>query len=144
VLFWKDSLLVKPIIKHTGSDITHAAIILDGYVYEATPPRVHKVLLEDYVKEMATKTKRSRHGFTYFIVQPKESYGTTEVSAMTKYAESQLGRPYMLRGYGKRITRGVFCSELVADILEKNGRIKSSSFRESPGSLFNKIKDIYQ
>jgi hypothetical protein len=148
VIFWKDGALVKPISKHTGSDITHAAVVLGGYVYEAVPPCVRKVTLEEYVKEMNAKAKKpamQRRGFTWTVVQPKKSYTTAEVSEMREYAEAQLGRPYMLRGWWKgHEVRGIFCSQYVSNTLERGGRIKSSSFRESPGSLFNKIKDLYQ
>jgi hypothetical protein len=140
VLFWQDGVLIKPILKRTGSHLTHAAVILNGYVYEAVPPRVHKVPLADYLKEMEGKKKR---GFTYFIVSPKTPYTKDQVTAMVSYAESQLGRRYVLRGYNKRLTRGIFCSQLVSDILGKGGQIESDSFRESPGSLFEKLKPIY-
>ena len=52
VIFWQGGLLVKPILKHTDSDLTHAAIVLyngkEPFVYEAVPPRVHKVPLAEY------------------------------------------------------------------------------------------------
>jgi hypothetical protein len=144
LLFWRDSLLVKPIIKRTGSDITHAAIILDGYVYEAVPPRVHKVKLADYIKEMEVKAKKNGT-FKWFVVQPAKTYTTAEGSRMKAYAESQLGRRYMLRGYWKgHEVRGVFCSEYVGDTLATSGRVKAGGVRESPGSLYLKIKDAYQ
>jgi hypothetical protein len=145
VIFWKDGLLVKPISRHTGSDITHAAIVLDGYVYEAVPPCVRKVTLEQYVKEMNAKAKKSRRGFTWIIVQPKEPYTTAKVSAMRKYAEAQLGRPYMLRGWWKgHEVRGIFCSQYVANTLENGSRIKSDSVHESPGSLYKKLEGLYR
>ena len=57
VLFWKDGFLINPILKNTGSHLTHAALILDGYVYEAVPPCVHKVPLAKYLKEMKDKSQ---------------------------------------------------------------------------------------
>ena len=148
LLFWKDGLLVNPILKHTGSHLTHAAIILNGYVYEAVPPRVHKVSLAEYIKEMEAKKLEpamQKRGFTYLIIQPKTPFTTSEQALMLKYADSQLGRPYMLRGWWKgHEVRGIFCSQLVSDILAKGGRIKSDSIHESPGSLYGKIKDTYQ
>jgi hypothetical protein len=142
VVFWKDSALVKPILRQTGSRITHAAIVLDGFVIEAVPPRVHKVRFADYVKDMKeTRTP----GFKWFVTQPKVPYTRTQIAAMTKYAQSQIGRPYRLRGWRKgREVRGIFCSELVADILEQSGRIKSAGVHESPGSLYEKLEPLYQ
>ena len=148
VLFWQDGILVKPIKKHTGSNITHAAIILDGYVYEACPPRVHRALLKDYLKEMDEKSLKpsmQRRGFKWFIIQPIRPYTDNQLSDMIKYANSQLGRPYQLRGWWKgHEVRGIFCSQLVSNILSRSGRIKSGGVHESPGSLYLKLKPLYK
>jgi hypothetical protein len=147
VLFWVDGILVKPILKHTGSHITHAAVILNGYVYEAVPPCVRKIPLADYIKEMEAKKLKpamQRRGFTYFIMQPKTPYTQTEIAAMVKHAESQLGRPYMLRGWWKgHEVRGIFCSNLIADIVATSRRITSAGVHESPGSLYAKLQPLY-
>jgi hypothetical protein len=143
VLFWEDGPLVNPILRRTGSHLTHAAIILNGYIYEAVPPRVHKVLLADYLKEMKAKHEKLPR-FKYFVINPKEPYTETEIGWMIFYAESQLGRPYAIRGWNRRETRGIFCSALVSDILEYGGRIKSGGIYESPGSLYKKLLPIYE
>ena len=39
--------------------------------------------------------------------------------------------------------RGVFCSQLIGDIIEKSGLIESSHVHESPGSLHDKIEPFY-
>ena len=141
VLFWQEGLLVKPIVKHTGSNLTHAAILLDGYVYEAVPPCVHKVLLKDYVKEMQAKKRKD---FKWFIMEPNKPYTPDELTRMRLNLDSQLGRPYMLRGWWKgHEVRGIFCSQLVGNALAATGRIKSGNFRESPGSLYEKILPQY-
>jgi hypothetical protein len=142
VLFWEDGFLVKPILRNTDSHLTHAAIILDGYVYEAVPPAVHKVLLKDYRKEMSEKKRKD---FKYFIMEPKKPYSKSELAAMRKYLDSQLGRRYMMRGYWKeKETRGIFCSQLVGNTIETTGRIKSANFHESPGSLYKKLESLYE
>jgi len=148
VIFWQGGLLVKPILKHTDSDITHAAVVLyngrEPFVYEAVPPRVHKVPLVEYRKLMEEKVDESRRPMTWFVMQPMEHYTSLELNAMKAHAESQLGRPYMLRGWWKgHELRGVFCSELVGDIIEKSGRIESGHIRESPGSLHDKLLPFY-
>jgi hypothetical protein len=142
VIFWRGGLLVKPILKHTGSDITHAAIVLDGFVWEAVPPRVHKVPLAEYIKQMEAQSKHKN--FTWFLMQPKKAYTDAESRAMLAYAESQLGRRYQLRGYWKgHEVRGIFCSQLVGDVLKTVG-YKSGGVRETPVALYKKIKDTYQ
>jgi len=148
VLFWDSGILVRPIYKNTGSTLTHAAIILhvggEPWVYEAVPPRVRRVPLNIYREEMKRKEARLRE-FSWFIMQPRVAYTSTELSAMKKHADSELGRQYMMRGWWKgRIVRGIFCSQLVADIIEQSGRITSDNIKESPGSLHAKLTPLYQ
>jgi len=149
VIFWRGGLLVKPILKHTDSDITHAAIVLyqgrEPWVYEAVPPRVHKVPMAEYRRLMEEKTNESRRPMTWFVMQPKVRYGALELNAMKRHAESQLDRPYMLRGWWKgHEVRGIFCSQLVGDIIEKSGKIESEHIHESPGSLHEKLQPFYE
>ena len=128
----------------SSSTITHAAVVVDGYVYEAVPPRVRKVLYSEYVKEMVAKSL-DRSDFKWFVLHPNKPYNVLEVISMKVYLESQIGRPYMLRGWWKgREVRGIFCSQLVANAIEKTGRIKSSNFHESPGSLRTKLEGLYR
>jgi len=50
----------------------------------------------------------------------------------------------MLRGWWKgHEVRGVFWSELVADIIEKSGKIESGHVRDSPSSLHDKLLLFY-
>jgi hypothetical protein len=51
----------------------------------------------------------------------------------------------MLRGWwrGEEV-RGIFCSQYVANALEKSGKIKSANFKESPVSLKEKLKGVYK
>lgn len=148
VIFWQGGLLVKPILKHTDSDLTHAAIVLyngaEPYVYEAVPPRVHKVPLAEYRKHMEEWVHDGKRPRFWFTMQPMNRYTALELNAMKTHAESQLGRPYMLRGWWKgHEVRGVFCSQLVGDIIEQSGKIEAGGIRESPGSLHDKIKPFY-
>lgn len=152
VIFWRGGLLVRPIYRNTDSTLTHAAIILyhgrEPWVYEAVPPRIHRVPLGEYLKQMEEKKQNERlqrRGFTCFTMQPSVPYTKNELAAMKWYAESQLGRPYMLRGWWKgREVRGLFCSQYVGNIIEQSGLIDSSNFRESPGSLYTKLSPHYQ
>jgi hypothetical protein len=88
-LYWENSRLVKPIIRHTGSNITHAAIILDGWVYEAVPPAVHKMPLNKYLASMQAKAKKpalERRGFDWFIMEPRIAFTANQLSAMKSHA----------------------------------------------------------
>lgn len=147
VIFWRNGPLLRPILRNTDSDLTHAAIILyqDGkpWVYEAVPPRVHKVLLAEYRKHMESML-REHPRMTWFIVQPIEVYPKWDLMAMKIYAESQLGRRYMIRGWWKEHeVRGIFCSQFIGDTVEKSGEIKSANYHESPGSLYGKLTPFY-
>ena len=152
VLFWKNGLFIRPIYRDTGSELTHAAIIfyVDGvpYLYEASPPSVSRVSLAVYLKKLEAKQQKrafQKRGFTWFIMHPRTLYSVDEVKAMKQHADSQLGRRYMIRGwYLGRESRGIFCSHLVANILEQSGRIVSDGYQESPGSLYKKLVPLYQ
>lgn len=147
VIFLRGGLLVKPIYKHTDSTLTHVAIILyrgrEPWVYEATPPGVRRMPLRDYRKLIAEKMQK--RNLTWFIMQPINSYTANQLAAMKTHAESQLGRPYMLRGWWRgREVYGIFCSQYVGDIIERSNRITSAHFRESPGSLHDKLLPLYR
>ncbi len=152
VIFWQDGFLVGPIMKNTGSNLVHVAIVLyeddKPYVYEATWPEVRKMPLDDYLKHLADKKfKRvpTVRGFKWFMMQPKEEYTAQQLTDMKQYARSQLGRRYMMRGYWKnKEVRGIMCSQFVGNCIEKSGKIKSANFKESPVSLKEKIKDLYE
>ncbi len=143
VIFWEDSALVGPIFRRTGSHITHAAIVLDSYVYEAVPPCVHKVSLAQYIERMKIKSRRQPK-FKWFIMQPRAGCVVWQLAAMKRYAEAQLGRPYSVRGWWRGYeVRGIFCSAYVANILEQAEIIKSAGVHESPVSLYEKLEPIY-
>jgi hypothetical protein len=146
VIFWKGGLLVHPISQQTGSLLTHVAIVFDDIVYEATPPRVRKLGLNEYIKHLEhlkTLGFWRRRNFSWFTMSPIVAYNPSELDAMRQYAESQLGRPYRLRGWWSNDQRGIFCSQYVGNVIEKSGRIVSANNRESPGSLHQKLRSLY-
>ena len=148
VIFWHGGLLVGPIFRHTNSKITHVAIILNeqgqDMVYEATPPRVRRMPFNQYIqhlRELERKPFWRERGFRYFILEPKKPYTSWELQRMRKYARSQLGRPYGLRGWVlNKEVKTIFCSQYISNIIEKSGRIKSYNFKESPVSLYRKLR----
>jgi len=151
VIFWKGGLLVGPISKQTRSLLTHSAIVLykDGgpWVYEATTPCVRCMRLGEYeshLKTLGDSRFFKRRDFSWFIVQPRLAYTIVALGAMHLYAKSQLGRPYMLRGWWQQQeVRGIFCSQYVGNIIEKSGLIQSANYQESPGSLYQKLLPYY-
>lgn len=148
VLFWDHGPLEGPIYRRTNSTLTHAAVILyvgdEPWLYEATWPCVRRIPLSAYVLEMEMKRER-RPVFSWFIMQPRERYTEAQLLAMKRHADSQLGRRYMMRGWWKnREVRGIMCSQFAADVLEKSGCIISAHYRESPGSLHEKLMPLYR
>lgn len=151
VIFWRNGPLVRPILKHTGSDIVHVAIVLyegdEPFVYEATWPRVRRMPLDDYYKHLAARQSSrplAERDFEWFMMQPRDTYASEQLEAMKQYARSQLGRRYMLRGWWQnREVRGVMCSQFVGNTIERSGKIRSANFKESPISLKEKIEDLY-
>jgi hypothetical protein len=146
VIFWSGGLLVGPISNNTGSLLTHVAIVFDDIVYEATPPKVRKLKLSSYqthLQQLSRSGFWQRRNFSWFNMQPIVAYTTSELEAMLAYAESQLGRPYRLRGWWSNDLRGIFCSQYVGNVIEKSGRIRSLDNRESPGSLHKKLRGLY-
>ena len=148
IVVWEGGFLVGPIGNVTGSQYTHVAIVLDNNIYEATPPVVRKMSVDNYfvyLESLKTKPFWQRRSFNYFILKPVKLFTDKQVSEMRSYAESQLGRPYMLRGYWQnREVRGIMCSQYVGNTLEKSGLIKSSNYKESPISLYNKVFPFYE
>ena len=97
-------------------------------MYEAVPPRVHKVSLAEYRKLMEEKVDESRRLMMWYVMQPMDCYTAGQLAAMKAHAESQLGRPYMLRGWWKgHEVRGIFCSQLVGDIIAESGKIRPAA-----------------
>lgn len=152
VIFWQNGPLARPIQKHTGSTVSHVAVVLyeddEPFVYEATWPKVRRMPLDDYYKYLAGTLSRkvsARRGLQCFAMQPREGYSLEQLDAMKQYARSQLGRRYMLRGWWKnREVRGIMCSQFVGNTIERSGRIRSANYKESPISLKNKIGTMYE
>lgn len=145
LIFYHGGLGVRPIERFTGSKITHVAIVLDDYVYEATPPVAHKVKLNDYIiylEQLKKKPFWKKRSFYYFVLVPNKEldYGYAKV-----YADNQLGRPYRITSFlHDKESRGIMCSQYVGNIIERTGLIKSSNNKESPVSLYNKIRRSYR
>ncbi|MHB8108240.1 MAG: C40 family peptidase [Candidatus Cryosericum sp.] len=146
VIFWRGGPLTGPILRNTDSDLTHAAIVLyvdrEPWVYEAVPPCVHKVPMNEYREHMEHMREKQR--ISWFVMQPVIRFSPDQLAAMKAHAESQIGRPYMLRGWwlGHEV-RGIFCSQLVGDVIAESGKIESGGVHESPGSLCDKLLPFY-
>lgn len=109
---------------------THVLVDFDGMYYEATVPRVRKTTQEQ---------PKNVHTVTRLEVYVDEA----DYAKMLEYAESQLGRIYMCRGfffpkvYGK--TEGIYCSEYACYILMAGRYLSNKRAGYSPDTLFTAI-----
>ena len=93
----------------TQSDITHVAIVAkennETYVFEATKPKVRKVLLSEYLKN--TKEK-------LYISVPNQKIDNER---LVEYLNSQLNKKYSIENYNKNkpSEKTIFCSQLVVE-----------------------------
>jgi len=143
-IFTEDGILVGPIERHTGSRISHAAIILyengQPWVYEAALPCVRRMPLYDF-QEKQKHFKRRNIKIHY--VEAKQDYTQEQLDKMLVYANGQLGRKYKLRGYWKdKEVKGIHCSQFVGDVIAQSGRIRSDHWKETPVSLYTKCKEL--
>ncbi len=130
--------------KYTNSKYTHVGMIFneDGepWLYEATPPRVRKIKLADYYKEVIEWNEKHRKNdppCEVWIYRPLAPYDKEELAAMKKYLLSQIDRKYSITGYILQEARtGCHCSELMAETLNRSGRMTfQNTYRVSPGDV---------
>ena len=108
----------------THGEIAHVALVFgengQRWVYEATPARVRRVKLDDYLIDLARANQRRKEAdeIRAFALRPVPEYTPDEVANMRTYLESQLGRRYSVKNYvrGKPYD-GIHCAELTASTL---------------------------
>lgn len=142
----EDGAFSKTIERHTGSSMNHAAIVLydkdEVYVYESSPPRVKRTAWERWEAETA-KYKRQYPKSMVYCLYPNPPWSSLELQRMKTYADSQMGRPYMVRGYLRdEEVKGIHCSQYVGNILAQTGRIQSANYKESPFTLYEKMRQL--
>jgi hypothetical protein len=149
IIMWAKNkgFFARAIKKHTGSNIIHASMLLyDGknkpWVYESTAGGVQANPFDEHVEHLKVLSKKWPDLYIY-VIEPINDYSPTELYNMKVYANSQLGRPYMLRGWWKmREVRGVHCSQYVGNILERSGRVRSKNYREAPIDVYKKALEM--
>ena len=137
---------------HTDSTLSHVAIILkeenDFWVYEATPPKVRKILLSDYyaeVKSLNSKKKESRK-MKLWMANPTKPFTAAQKETMKKYLEGELGRKYSIGSYlNGRAGKGIHCGELVGNALRlANLKFTDNTCQDDPWDVWDKTKTIYE
>lgn len=108
---------------------THVGIVLGGRVYHSDYPRVATYALG--VQKLGEVT-------SYHL--PSRQYTPSQVAAMTHYAQSQIGRPYRLRGFIRRDGGEGWCSTFVGQVLNRGGHNITKQQRFTPDNLQRAIQ----
>jgi hypothetical protein len=131
-----------PIVAHwTRSDITHVAVAVredsGTWIYEATPGEVRRVVLDEYLQELARMNRNRRQPIRAWAMTPREAWPEAEQHALAMFLASQVGRRYSVRNYLRRTTGdGVHCGELASSALERTGRFQlQPHYGQHPGRL---------
>lgn len=137
---------------HTDSSITHVAVILkeddDFWVYEATPPKVRKVKLDEYlseVKEINRHKKKERKKLKVWIANPNKPLTTKQHKAMKEYFDKQMGRRYSVNSYLNGTPGdGIHCCEITGYAFEAAGlKYSDNPCTDSPWDVWKKTKPSY-
>lgn len=108
---------------------THVGVVIDGRVYHA-----------DYPQVASKPIGSTKHGEIVTYVPPSQSYTTSQVDAMRSYAQSQIGKPYRLRGFIRRDGSEGWCSTFVGQVLNRGGHRVTKGQRFTPDNLMRAVK----
>tara|TARA_Y100000034_G_scaffold78539_1_gene94397 strand:+ start:6553 stop:7101 length:549 start_codon:yes stop_codon:yes gene_type:complete len=138
----------------TDATITHVAIVATDekgvtWIYEATPPKVRRVTLSTYYKEIVElnkeRTEENKQHMRMWVMRPNVRYAASKVKKLKLYLDSQLGKRYSILSY---ITRrpgvGCHCGEFVSHALKRVGIELEHPCKESPQTVIEKVVKYYQ
>ncbi len=140
----------------TDSIITHVAIIAtdkDGvnWIYEAAPPRVRRISLSAYYKEITAinekRTEKERKHMRMWIMKPKVKFSSTQAKRLSVFLESQVGKRYSILSYLIKhpVKRGCHCAELVSHAFKRLGIIFGEKpCEENPQSVVKQVAKYYK
>ena len=113
----------------SSSRFTHVGIILGGRVYHSDYP----VVATRQVGSLKPKEKA-------VYVLPSRHYSPQERELMLAYAESQLGKRYILRGFIRRDVSEGWCSPFVKNVLNAGGHRLSYDDGFTPDNLLKAVQ----
>jgi hypothetical protein len=149
MIFVRNTFLLRPIERVTGSNIVHCAICLfvDGepYGYEATWPLVRRLPWAKFTAYWDERcVEYAKRGGYWSIATPKLEFSQWQLRDMKNYANAQLGKHYRLKSYWKdRDVGGFHCSQYTGNIMARAGLIKSDDYKETPVSLYKKLEPFF-
>src|SRR5262245_5147994 len=135
----------------THGEIAHVALVFGDqgqqWVYEATPAKVRRVRLDDYLIDLARSNRRRKEAdeIRAFALRPDPEYVPDEVAKMRTYLDSQLGRRYSVKNYvrGKPYD-GIHCAELTSSTLNASGRYAYADCHKiHPKALYQLVAETH-
>lgn len=132
---------------YTKSSYSHVAIVIDGQVYQAEPPRIRKEPVLDWFTNIAKYNEGSGSPALVVVMAPDKPYSKEEIAKMREFLESQVGRRYSIRGYLRKVPGdGIHCAEMCSGALEASGRFDFSeeNFKYSPGHVHDLLSGYHQ
>jgi hypothetical protein len=131
----------------THGEIAHVALVFreggQTWIYEATPAKVRRVVVDAYFAELARLNERRNDGdrIRVLAVRPKVAYAEAETKKMRSYLDQQLGRRYSVKNYvrGKPYD-GIHCAELASSTLNQSGRYDFADCHKlNPQALYTAV-----
>ena len=108
---------------------THIGIVLEGKVYHSDYPRVTTRPLNSF----------KRHEQAHYSL-PGIPYSAQQLATKTKYANSQLGQPYRLRGFIRRNGSEGWSSTFVGQVLNAGGHALTLQDRFTPDNVYRSYR----
>jgi len=136
--------------RSTHGEIAHVAIFFRAddqqWIYEATPAKVRRVKMDEYLLELARLNQRRKAAdqVRVLALAPTPPYDASEVARMHAFLDSQLGRRYSVKNYVRgRPYDGIHCAELTAKMLNASGRFALADCHQlHPQALYNTVSSI--
>ena len=153
VIIFENGALSRAIRRHTGSGMSHAAIVIydkgKPYVYESTWPIARRMTWEAYKSYIASrqcKRRLQRMGLRIHLLQPTKAFTQDELVRMRKFANSQLGRRYRMRNWLQdRDSYGTHCSQFVAEVLRQSPRYPDPRYwKASPYDVYARVRSTHE
>ncbi len=139
-----------PLVKKvTQSPWTHMGIVFSEngqrWVYEASPGRVRRLSFSNFVVDAYSRRLCYNKAPSMYTMTPEPLFSTAEIAAMHRFARSQVGRRYSVKGiFRDRPVEGTNCAQFVAATLQQSGRIRfPDTFSQTPISVLQRSSSLY-
>jgi hypothetical protein len=108
---------------------THVGIVLGGQVYHA-----------DYPHVTSYPVGQNKLGVVLRYEMPNRQYTQQQIGAMKRYAHSQIGQPYRLRGFLRNDGGEGWCSQFIRRVKEQAGHDLSYRDGFTPDNLRHALR----